>query len=55
MVFLGAYLLGISIFTASCLWPPRIPKGNSKKQPLEVFCKKDVLENFANLTGKHLY
>ena len=26
-----------------------------RKQPLEVFCKKnDVLENFANFTGKNL-
>ena len=26
-----------------------------QKQPLEVFCKKDVLRNFAKFTGKHLY
>ena len=26
-----------------------------QKQPPEVFCKKDVLRNFAKLTGKHLY
>ena len=25
------------------------------KQPLEVFCKKIVLRNFAKFTGKHLY
>ena len=25
-----------------------------QKQPLEVFCKKGVLKNFAKLTGKHL-
>ena len=25
-----------------------------KKQPSEVFCKKDVRKNFANFTGKHL-
>ena len=25
-----------------------------KKQPLELFCKKGVLRNFANFTGKHL-
>ena len=25
------------------------------KQPPEVFCKKSVLKNFANLTGKHLF
>ena len=24
------------------------------KQPPEVFCKKDVLRNFAKFTGKHL-
>ena len=26
----------------------------SKKQPPEVFCKKDVIRNFAKFTGKHL-
>ena len=26
----------------------------SEKQPPEVFCKNDVLENFANFLGKHL-
>ena len=26
----------------------------SQKQPPEVFCKKGVLENFANFKGKHL-
>ena len=25
-----------------------------QKQPLEVFCKKSVLRNFAKFTGKHL-
>ena len=25
-----------------------------QKQPLELFCKKGVLRNFANFTGKHL-
>ena len=25
-----------------------------QKQPLEVFCRKDVLGNFAKFTGKHL-
>ena len=25
-----------------------------QKQPLEVFCKKDVCRNFATFTGKHL-
>ena len=25
-----------------------------QKQPLKVFCKKDVLENFAYFTEKHL-
>ena len=25
-----------------------------QKQPPEVFCKKDVLENFIKFTGKHL-
>ena len=25
-----------------------------QKQPQEVFCKKGVLKNFANFTGKHL-
>ena len=25
------------------------------KQPPEVFCRKGVLKNFANLTGKHLF
>ena len=25
-----------------------------QKQPPEVFCKKDVLRNFAKFTGKHL-
>ena len=25
-----------------------------QKQPPQVFCKKNVLKNFANLTGKHL-
>ena len=24
-----------------------------KKQPPEVFCKKDVLKNFENFIGKH--
>ena len=27
---------------------------SSKKQPPEVFCKKDVLKNFESFTGKHL-
>ena len=26
-----------------------------QKQPLDVFCKKDVLKNFVQFTGKHLY
>ena len=26
-----------------------------QKQPPEVFCKKDVLRNFAKFTGKHLF
>ena len=26
-----------------------------KKQPLELFCNKGVLRNFAKFTGKHLY
>ena len=26
-----------------------------QKQPLEVFCKKAVLSNFAKFTGKHLF
>ena len=25
----------------------------SQKQPPEAFCKKGILEKFANLTGKH--
>ena len=25
-----------------------------QKQPAEVLCKKNVLKNFANFTGKHL-
>ena len=27
---------------------------SSQKQPSEVFCKKDVLRNFAKFTGKQL-
>ena len=27
---------------------------NLQKQPPEVFCKNDVLRNFAKFTGKHL-
>ena len=27
---------------------------DAQKQPLEVFCRKDVLRNFAKFTGKHL-
>ena len=27
---------------------------NEQNQPLEVFCRKGVLRNFASLTGKHL-
>ena len=36
--------------------PPRNLKLqiNGQKQPPEVFCKKDVLRNFAKFTGKHL-
>ena len=26
-----------------------------QKQPLDVFCKKGVLKNFVQFTGKHLY
>ena len=26
-----------------------------QKQPPEVFCKKDLLRNFAKFTGKHLF
>ena len=33
--------------------PQRSP-GFVQKQPPEVFCKKVVLTNFANFTGKHL-
>ena len=29
--------------------------GKRQKQPLEVFCKKGILKNFTNFTGKHLY
>ena len=32
----------------NCWW-------NVQKQLPEVFCKKDVLRNFAKFTGKHLY
>ena len=28
--------------------------GTNQKQPPKVFCKKDVLRNFAKFTGKHL-
>ena len=35
------YIIDISL----CIW---------QKQPPEVFCKKDVLKNFAKFTGKHL-
>ena len=31
-----------------------LPFSFLQKQPLEVFCKKDVLRNFAEFTGKHL-
>ena len=31
-----------------------IRKVELQKQPSEVFCEKDVLKNFAKLTGKHL-
>ena len=31
-----------------------VVKDNSQNQPPEVFCKKGVLKNFANFTGKHL-
>ena len=27
---------------------------DAQKQPLEVFCRKDALRNFAKFTGKHL-
>ena len=27
--------------------------GKRQKQPLEVFCKKGILKNFTNFTGKH--
>ena len=33
--------------------PQRSP-GFVQKQPPEVFCKKGVVKNFANFTGKHL-
>ena len=26
-----------------------------EKKPPEVFCKKGILKNFANFTGKHLW
>ena len=32
----------------------RKSKSGVQKQPLEVFCKKRVLRNFAKFTGKHL-
>ena len=35
------YIIDISL----CIW---------QKQPPKVFCKKDVLKNFAKFTGKHL-
>ena len=28
--------------------------GFAQTQAPEVFCKKDILKNFANFTGKHL-
>ena len=31
-----------------------IRKVELQKQPSEVFCEKDILKNFAKLTGKHL-
>ena len=40
-------------FTSPHNEPQRSP-GFVQKQPLEVFCKKAVLKNFANLTVKHL-
>ena len=33
---------------------PLRSRGFVQKQPPEVFCKKGVLKNFANFTGKHL-
>ena len=32
-----------------------IIKKQRQKQPPEVLCKKSVLKNFTNFTGKHLY
>ena len=31
-----------------------LPRSYGKKQPPLVFCKKGILRNFANFTGKHL-
>ena len=33
----------------------KINKYNGQKQSVEVFCKKGVLKNFPNFTGKHLF
>ena len=38
----------------STLVPPAERRGLHYKQPSEVFCRKDVLRNFAKFTGKHL-
>ena len=35
-------------------WKKNIPNWKLQKQPLEVSCKKGVLKNVANFTGKHL-
>ena len=33
---------------------PFCPNSNRQKQPPELFCKKTLLKNFANLIVKHL-
>ena len=32
-----------------------VVRNNLQKQPLEMFCRKGVLKNFAKSTGKYLY
>ena len=44
-------LCGFKLEDQSCIDNNRF---KSQKQPLEVFCKKGVLSNFAKFTGKHL-
>ena len=44
----------ISLQKCDNLLTPVSTKMSYKKQPPEVFCKKGVLKNLANFTGKHL-